>query len=114
MGGGDFSAFWSGGMYWWYLSFFTLGLGSLGFLWRFLLSLKDLDCKGGGETARALGGGDRDSLTSRIDPEEGLFDGFLGTQKYNSAKALRAKRCWGIKASIHPISYKRIALEGES
>lgn len=66
MGGGDFSAFWSGGIYWWYLSFFTLGLGSLGFLWRFLPSLKDLDCKGDGERAYALEVSDGNDLASWV------------------------------------------------
>lgn len=34
MGASLASCFWSGGTYWWYLSFFTLGLGSLPFLLR--------------------------------------------------------------------------------
>lgn len=34
MGASLVSCFWSGGTYWWYLSFFTLGLGSLPFLLR--------------------------------------------------------------------------------
>jgi len=38
MDGGAWSVFWSGGMYWWYLSFFTLDFGSFCFLLRRLLS----------------------------------------------------------------------------
>lgn len=34
MGASLVSCFWSGGTYWWYLSFFTLGLGSFPFLLR--------------------------------------------------------------------------------
>lgn len=34
MGASLASCFWSGGTYWWYLSFFTLDLGSLPFLLR--------------------------------------------------------------------------------
>lgn len=54
MGGGDFSAFWSGGDVLVVFELLHLWLGVLGLLWRFLLSLKDLDCKADGETACAF------------------------------------------------------------
>lgn len=42
MGGAPLSCFWSGGIYWWYLSFFTFGFSSLAFLLRCDFSLADL------------------------------------------------------------------------
>lgn len=42
MGGAPLSCFWSGGMYWWYLSFFTFGFSSLAFLLRCDFSPADL------------------------------------------------------------------------